>query len=128
MQQSCIALQIISQINMIINDPLEIIDRTAVITAAEMKHGNLIIQYQYAMRVDEQFKVGKLIFYFRYQLEALLECSVHEMLIDLCLRDVNEGLNPEVVMLTNTICFCKLFKFFQIDPELIIIAKIKMCI
>src|SRR5690348_5796812 len=98
------------------------------ITAAKTKHREFIIQYQDAVTVDKQMKALHLFFNAFDQRKALLEGSLHEMLVDLCCTDINECLYAETVMLFYPVCLRQFFQLFQCSFKHAVIAQVEMCI
>src|SRR6185437_574615 len=99
MQDPRIALQIVPQIPLVIDDALQIVDTGIVVATAKIHRGNLIVQDQDAVPVDEKLVFNQLLSDLGYHLQPLLEIAHHKDLVDLGRSDIKKALNAEIVVL-----------------------------
>src|SRR5690606_23373703 len=109
--ESCIALKIVAQVSVIVDDPLQVIDGGFVVPTPEIEYRNLVIKHENAMPVDEQRIFLHPFLDIRHKCKPFLECARHRMFVDACTGNVDEGLNSKIIMLHHSRRLSKLFEF-----------------
>ena len=82
-EQAGITLQVVTQVYLVVDDALQVINRSFIITTSKIKRGNLIVEYENAVFVQKETKLLKFIFDIRHQCQAFFKSSQHKMLVDL---------------------------------------------
>src|SRR5688572_12987312 len=126
MQQPGITLQVVAKIHFPVNDLLQIVDRSIVVTAAKIKCGDLVIKNKDAVSVKIEFVFLQHIFNKRHQFQSFFKGAQHKMLVDLGGGEINKGLDLVILHLGNNIGIAEDFKLLQCNFELLVISKVKM--
>ena len=72
MYQPCVTLQIIAEINMIVNNQMQLVDRSIIVPATEIQSGNFVVEHEYTMMIDIISIFLQFFGYFRNQRQILL--------------------------------------------------------
>src|SRR5690348_1407879 len=109
--QTRITLQIYSQPRLIaMNNFMQIIYGSRIVAGAEIQRSDFIIKYNNAVIIYKQGIFIQLLYNFRNKRKSFVKIALHQVFIKPCTIDVNEGVNPEIIMHIGHRCFCKLFK------------------
>ena len=125
-QYAGVALEVVAEVLLIVDDPLEIVDAGGVVGGAEIKGGDLIIQNEDAMAVDKEVVFGEFLRDGGHHLESFFKGAAHEYLVDLGGGDIDEGLDSEVVVLDHAVGPRKVFEFAQDAIEPLVVAEIEV--
>src|SRR5258706_7677012 len=109
-QEAGIALQVLAQVRLFINNFLQVINTGSIIAAAKIQHGYFIIKYEHPVTINKKMIVGQFFFNTRHQRKPLLKSTEHKMLVHSCSSNINKCLDTETIMLFYPICLGKFFK------------------
>src|SRR5690348_869839 len=127
-QQTRVALKIISQITGTVDDLLQIVNGSFVTTVTEIKCCYLIVEHKNTMRIQEEPVFLQMFFNFRYKTQTLFECTAHQVIIDFGPINIHCSMCSEIIMNQSLGFRSKFFKFMKRLFETNKVAENKVCI
>src|SRR5258707_12405635 len=109
-QEAGIALQVLAQVRLFINNFLQVINTGSIIAAAKIQHCYFIIKYQHPVAINKKMIVGQFFFNTRHERKTLLKSTQHKMLVHSCSSNINKCLYAETIMFFYSICLGEFFK------------------
>ena len=97
-QDAGVALEVVAQVHLVVDDTLQIVDAGVIVSAAEIEGGYFIVEDQDTVSVDEEIVFRQFLFDVGHQLESFPEVAQHKDLVDLGRGDIDKGLDAEVVI------------------------------
>src|SRR5450755_1320774 len=128
MYQPRITLQIITKVNVIIDDQLKVIDRSTEIATSEIERCNFIIENQDPVMIDIVIVLLELFKNTGYKRKTLLKSAGHQALIDFCQVDIYPGMYPKIIMVLPLRGIGIVFEFFQDHFKFAEVAQVEQCV
>ena len=119
-----IALQVVAEVQLVVDDTLQVIDTGIIVSATEIEGGYFIVEDEDTVSVDEEVVFGQFLFDVGYQLDPFLEVAYHKDLVDLGGGDIDKGLDPEVVVLYYAVGLGEGFELTKDEIELAVVVQV----
>src|SRR5450432_4490828 len=113
MHEPRIALQIITEVHIIIDDELEVVNGSAVIAASKIQCGDFIVENKYPVMINIEGEFGELRHDIRNHRQSFFKRTGHQALVDARKMDIDIGMNSEIIVVLTFRRIIIFFKFFQ---------------